>query len=336
VRSATPAPDDAAAPARTWPAALTLFLGAALVPETIATFNSPPARLLTSPYLYLFLSAFYGSVALLVREFLRRRPARWSAVLLLGMAAGAVNEGIIAGTWYKVQYRGYALIGGFDPAVATGLTVFHALVSTLLPIALANILFPKVASKRWLGRPAITGCLVLLALTTAAGFAGAAHRPQKAIVLVIVLAVVAVALALPGAGSRPAAQLPVPSPGRLRLAGAAATVGYFVLFAVVPGAVASTVRPPDLGRWQVLLIAAMLVYFGFVVAAGRSWFARDGWGEQQTLAIITGALLPPIVASLVLPPALAELEPLATVPMLAMLVWLSRRLRRADQLTAFR
>ena len=45
----------------------------------------------------LFLSAFYGSIALGVREFMHRHSARWASVLLLGMAAGAVNEGIIAG-----------------------------------------------------------------------------------------------------------------------------------------------------------------------------------------------------------------------------------------------
>jgi hypothetical protein len=53
----------------------------------------------------LFISAFYGSVALLVREFIRRRAPGWTGVLLLGMSAGAVNAGIIAGTWYKVSTR---------------------------------------------------------------------------------------------------------------------------------------------------------------------------------------------------------------------------------------
>jgi hypothetical protein len=323
-----------AMPARTWPAALTLFLGAALIPETVATFNSPPLRLLTSPGLYLFLSAFYGSVALLVREFQRCRPARWAAVLLLGMAAGAVNEGIIAGTWYEVQYRGYTLVAGFDPALATGLTVFHALVSTVLPIVLANILFPEVAGERWLRRPAVTGCLILLVLVTAAGFAPAAHRPQKVIVLAAVAAAVAVAVTLPGRGRNPVALRPAPRPGVARLAGAAATTGYFVLFAAVPGVIARIIRPAELGRWQALLVALMLAYFGLLVAVGRSWYLRRGWGNQQALAVITGALLPAIIVSLVLPAALAELEPLATVPMLALLVWLSRRVRRADQLTA--
>lgn len=81
---------------RTWPAALALFFLAALIPEAVATCNSPPL-LLDRPADVLFLSAFYGSIALGVREFMHRHSARWASVLLLGMAAGAVNEGIIVG-----------------------------------------------------------------------------------------------------------------------------------------------------------------------------------------------------------------------------------------------
>ena len=34
---------------RTWPAAVTLFFLAALIPETVATCNSPPLLILTRP-----------------------------------------------------------------------------------------------------------------------------------------------------------------------------------------------------------------------------------------------------------------------------------------------
>ena len=43
----TPSPDTQTL--RTWPAVLTLLLLAALIPETIITFNSPPLFLLTNP-----------------------------------------------------------------------------------------------------------------------------------------------------------------------------------------------------------------------------------------------------------------------------------------------
>jgi hypothetical protein len=376
VRSAARAP-GATVPGRTWPAAITLFLGAGLIPETIATFSSPPFLLLTQPAVFLFISAFYGSVALLVREFLRIRPAGWTAVLLLGMAAGSANEGIIAGTWYKVQYSGYALIGGVDPAVAVGLTIFHTLVSTIVPIFLIEIVFPRAAGRRWLPRPAVAGLMAVLAVTIATGFGPVADRPQKAVVLIAVLAAVAVALSLPALslparslqppslparsspdGSRPWPALAsaadgdsstaddpavagpagagVPSAGRLRLAGAGATAGFFVLFAIVPGMLAAAVGPRDLRPWQLLLIALMTGYFSLVIWAGRRWCTRPEWGSRQALAVITGALLPAIAASLVVPAALRGLEPLVTLPALGVLIWLARARAGSRQVTATR
>jgi len=310
---------------RTWPAAVTLFFLAALIPETVATYNSPPLLLITKPWVLLFISAFYGSVALLVREFRRSRPARWASILLLGMAAGCINEGIIAGTWYKNQYKGYTLIGGVDPAVAVGLTAFHTLFSTVLPILLAELMFPRVARDRWLGKPGIVACSVLLTLVTATGFAPAADRRMKVVILLGVAGLVLTALALPGAAGRPISAGRVPGLGRLRVAGVLGTVAFFVVFAIVPGIIGSRVPATELAGWQVLLVVLMSVFFGSVIAIARNWSARTDWGGRQTLAVITGALLPAITLSLLLPVAWRELEPLVTVPMLALLVWLARR-----------
>ena len=72
----------------------------------------------------------------------------------------------------------------------------------------------------------------------------------------------------------------------------------------------------------------MTGYFCLVIAIARRWSDLAAWGRRQTLAVITGALLPAIALSLVLPAALRGLEPLATLPMLGLLTWLARRLGR--------
>ncbi len=311
---------------RTWPAALTLFFLAPLIPESVVTYNSPPLLLLTRPQVWLFISAFYGSIALLVREFIRSRPVRWASVLLLGAAAGAINEGIIAGTWYKVQYKGYALVGGVDPAVAIGLTVFHVLYSTVLPIVLVNLVFPQVADRRWLSRGGVTACLVLLILVTAAGFSHQAHRGARVIVLLVVIVLVASAVAMPSATTRRVSAKPVPRLLVIRLGGALGTVAFFAAFAIVPGLVGYAVPTNLIGDWQVVLIAVMCAVFSLAVATGRNWTARTGWGDSQTLAVISGALLPTIMLSLVLPAALRGLEPLVTLPVFGLLIWLARGL----------
>ena len=336
VGSAAPPGQPAAESGRSWPAAAALFFGAGLIPESVLTFNTPPLRLLTSPASLLFISAFYGSVALLVREFWRRTSAPPAAILLLGMAAGAVNEGIIAGTWYRVQYPGYALIGGLDPAAAAGLTVFHALASTIVPILLVELAFPRIAARPWLPRPARAGCWLLLAATAATGFAAAGHRGQKLAVLaaVVLAAVIARACARPGrlAGTRgtaapKAAARPVPGLTRLRLAGAAATVAFYVIFAVAAGLLAAIVPQRGLPAGQFLLVGLTAGYFAAVMRISRNWTRRPGWGPAQTLAVLTGVLLPAILASLVLPAALRALEPLVTLPALGLLIWLRWRQR---------
>ena len=91
---------------------------------------------------------------------------------------------------------------------------------------------------------------------------------------------------------------------------------------------------PSSRAFSISCLKRTAAYFCLVIAVGRRWCTRDGWGQRQTLAVITGALLPTIAVSLLLPAALRELEPLATVPMLGVLVWLSRTARRRAQLTA--
>lgn len=316
---------------RTWPAVLTLFVLAALIPESIATYNSSPLLLLAHPITLLFICAFYGSIALLVRELMRRRQLGWASILLLGMAAGSINEGIVAGTWYKVQYTGYTMISGVNPAVAVGLTVFHTLYSTVLPILLVDLIFPQLATRSWLHRKSGILFLLLLVLTTLEGFAVVANRSLKAVVLLGVLALIVIALTLPRARPRPLLMERVPGLGRLRWLGGLGTVLFFLIFAIIPGILGPRVASGKLPDWQILTIGLMIGYFWLVVAMGSSWSRRVGWGKRQTLAVITGALLPAILLSFVVPAALLTLEPVVTLPMLVLLIWLARRTKRLEE-----
>src|ERR1700722_15471491 len=175
----------------------------------------------------------------------------------------------------------------------------------MVPVLLIEIVFPRAAGRRWLPRPAVAALMAVLAMTIAAGVGAAADRPPQALVLIAVLAAVAVALSLPARhssttddpGALASAGPGVPSAGRLRLAGAGATAGFFLLFAIVPGLLAAAVRPGGLGPWQPLLIVLMTGYFCLVIWTGRRWCTRPEWGSSQTLAVITGALLPRIAAS---------------------------------------
>ena len=59
----------------------------------------------------------------------------------------------------------------------------------------------------------------------------------------------------------------------------------------------------------------------------RRWTARAGWSQRHTLALITGVLGFPILLLTLIPAIWPTLEPLATVPFLALLIALAVRLR---------
>src|SRR5690349_13674958 len=84
------APAEATQPSlsrpRIWPAILTLLLFGGLIPETIATSNTPPVAYLVTPALLLFLCIFYGCAALLLRDAWRARNLGWASVILLGVS----------------------------------------------------------------------------------------------------------------------------------------------------------------------------------------------------------------------------------------------------------
>ena len=107
-------------PVRTWPAVVSLALLAAVIPESIATGNTPVLAYVTSPATLPFLTAFYGGAAVAIREAWLRRRLGWRGVALLGAAFGSANEGVIAATWYRVAPTGYAYTAGTRGSTSRG------------------------------------------------------------------------------------------------------------------------------------------------------------------------------------------------------------------------
>lgn len=173
--------------------------------------------------------------------------------------------------------------------------------------------------------------LLVLIFTILIGLAPATDRNLKVVVLLGVLVLVAIALVLPRGRMRPISMKRVPGLGRLRLMGALGTFLFFTIFAIIPGIVGSRVPPGLLPGWQIVFITLMGVLFYVAIASCRSWSGRAGWGQRQTLAVVTGALLPAIILSIFIPVALKGLEPIVTVPMLLLLVWLAWRTKRRGE-----
>jgi hypothetical protein len=299
-------------PPRRWPAVLTLLLLGGLIPETIATSNTPPVTYVADPKLLVFLCVYYGCSALLLRDAWRARNLGWASVILLGVAFGAMNEGVIAAKWWMVPTKGYALTWGVNWGWATALTMFHTVYSMVISILVVELLFPRVADRPWLRRRGTLIAAFLLGLTQLLGLLARDYQPYRTLALAFALLLIPAALLLPRA--RPRSPDPRPAPGlwTLRVTGFFAALLFFVLIFFVPGAWS----PPT-----PVIVGLLVAYFALGLWRLGVWTGRADWGRRQELALITGALIPNLIVVSFQPGG----ELFATIPFFALLIWLSFR-----------
>ncbi len=141
---------------KTFLPALTLLLTAPVFGEVLST-SSPPVEFF-KPAVFLIQVALYGSGALLVRECARRWHKGWISILLLGMAYGIYEEGLVVRSffdpnWVDIGVLGsYGRMAGINWIWSISLTIFHAVVSIGLPILVVELVFPQQHKEPWLGK----------------------------------------------------------------------------------------------------------------------------------------------------------------------------------------
>ncbi len=319
---ATPLPAPRMTPR--WLVVLIACLFAALIPETLLTSSTSPARIVGNPFALVFIALFYGTADVLVRELIVRRHIGWAALLLLGVAFGFVNEGVIAGTWYTVRYSGYVFYNGVDVAWAFALTVFHIFYSVIVPVTFIDLLFPRYAGRSLLGKRGIIAFTVIFAVLALLGPLAPNFRADRSVALAAATIITLVAVSLRSAPPRQRSDTPAPRLWPLRLAGFFVTLGYFVAISLVPVITAALTRP-RLILAQALDVGILGTFVAVALVTARPWTGRAEWGPRQNLALISGALAFTALLSVTLPPLIVLLEPVATVPFFVLLVVLARR-----------
>ena len=326
---------DAAPPARrrrTWYAVLILCFFAAVIPETLVTSSTSVAKIIGQPTDLLFVILFYGPADLLIREAMIRRHLGWVSLVLLGVAFGFINEGVIAGTWYTVKPTGYLFLGQINFAWAVALTVFHIFISVIAPIAFIETAFPSLAGVPLLRRRrgVIISAVIFLLLSGLFLFV-ASYRPYRIAVFALALLLAVIALRLPAARSRIATARPAPGLWRLCWAGFFAMFAYFALIYILPVVtlkLSGAIGEPGAVVAQVGDIAAFALFAALLLWMGRRCTGRTGWSLRHTLALLTGALAFPVLVLTLLPLVWPTLEFFATIPFLVLLIALNLRLRR--------
>jgi len=257
----------------------------------------------------------YALSALLIREAIIAWKKSWATLLSFGIAYGAVNEGLMAKTYFTFQSLSPALgtasgvghLFGINWPWVTGITLFHMIVSISVPVALSFLIFPDTASQRLLGRKSTIASLGLLvfqiALWTPILLTLVPGLHQVLPLLVLPIAIVFVFTYV-------ARRLPAPEQGR-RLHGsisqpislAIVSIAFFlVTFAPILRFFAFPVIPivdlyAEVYRLDATGILATL-YPMVLAALAIAFFVRYSLSESQVLGIVAGVLFIPMVSAL--------------------------------------
>lgn len=158
----------------------------------------------------LVMAPLYGGGAIVIRETVRRAGRGWPSILVLGLAYGVLEEGLVTQSLFNPDYGGLRLLDpAYIPALGIGAswTLFvlslHAVWSIGASIGLAEALAarrdPGRETAPWLRRGTLTVAAVMFVLgsiaiglgTAAQGFMASSAQLAGATVTAAVLVVVA-------------------------------------------------------------------------------------------------------------------------------------------------
>lgn len=167
---------------RRLPPALVLFFLAPGIGELLSG-SAPPVEFF-NPFALIVLPALYGSGAILVRELTLQWKKRWPTILVLGLAYGIVEEGLMVKSFFDPHWMDlgllgdYGRLGGINWVWSLSLMLYHATVSIAIPILLVEMIYPARRDEPWLGRRGRIGLSVLLAVDVVFGcLALTTYRP---------------------------------------------------------------------------------------------------------------------------------------------------------------
>ncbi|MBU0478692.1 hypothetical protein KKC91_09015 [bacterium] len=119
--------------------------------------GSTPPLCFFSPNALLLGVLLYGCGTVLIREARVRWKLQWS-IIFLAVAYGIVEEALTTKAFFNTNWidggvlLGYGMFLGVQWSWTIVLLLFHATVSTLIPIAIVDLLWPKYKNVSLLGR----------------------------------------------------------------------------------------------------------------------------------------------------------------------------------------
>ncbi|HUR05355.1 MAG TPA: hypothetical protein VM347_22625 [Nonomuraea sp.] len=281
-------------------AALTLAVITPVIAELM--LGNPP---LSKIWLMLLWIPIYGAGTVLIRELVRRRGGGWPSILLLGLAYGIVEEGLVlqalsSPTMYGVAGWAPRFLG-LNSAYTELNLPYHAVFSVALPILLGDLIFPSLRDRPYLKRTGLVvagvvfvlgGLLLRLTVATSIDPGYQAPAPVLAGCVAAVALLAVVALRGASAASPPGVDGPpveaVPGPWMVGVLGGLAGFGYLALLFPFGGAAQPAFTHGGWVAAPMLGAAALAVLTGWLV---RRWTAGGEWTDRHSLCLAGGALV---------------------------------------------
>ena len=233
----------------------------------------------------LFLGPLYGCAAILIREVARRTGRGWPTILILALAFGVLQPGLVDQSLFNPAYSHYdfqhsAHVGWIHISAIYFLSfaIGHVVSSIAVPLALIEACNPRRPREPWLGRTGLIVVAMLYALGTVVNHLGVKNEEEQgfqaeplqmafAATLVLVLIVLAFRL-------RPVRAKPLRAPHPALLA-----VGALIVWQVwMP-----------LPNWYGVGVAiGVVVAVCWLVAC---WSQSSEWSAWHVFALAAGAAL---------------------------------------------
>jgi hypothetical protein len=146
------------------PPGLTLLIMAPILGELVSAHQTPLEFI--NPLNFLILSLPYGFGAVLGRELIIRRKKGLLCLLLLGIAYGIYEEGIVVHSFFNPNWEElgalatYGYHGGVNWTWSLLMVQFHTFISIGSSIMLTEIIYPEQRQKSWLNNKTLAVCIL--------------------------------------------------------------------------------------------------------------------------------------------------------------------------------
>ena len=240
---------------------------------------------------------FYGAGVVLIREVARRLGLNWWGIALLGLAFALIEEGLALQTIFNpVGMGGEAVFGRalgtnwFWVVVVCG---YHLVWSVLIPIAVAEWLFPHRRRSAWLPVRGSVVLAVLFGIGTAVftliSYLRSDYRLAPLPVAITLLLVLGSVWAATRCVDTPkdvpsdvtGAQSSPPHPAAVAWAGLAGGIAWFVLHIVVFTG----------SRMSFVVWTGIALALAAAAALLLARWTRSGWTPHHQLALCFGTML---------------------------------------------